>query len=373
MNGRMLREAGFMEMFVDPASHDAGAAVGAAQSVHATLSQASAPSRASAPARASIPPPSLRHVYLGPSIGDDASLKETLCRWDQHVSFETVGSPAAEAASLLAADKVVAWVQGRSEFGPRALGNRSILADPRQEANLDRINAVVKRREPYRPLAPAVTAEKALEYFDYPDGMPLRFMVASVQVRPAMRHRIPAVTHVDGTARPQVVEFEDNPAFWELIDRFGALTGVPVVLNTSFNNEFEPIVQTIQDALTCFLTTELDAMFVGSVVVTKRTTRDEAILDMEVHIPAPVRLVWARNLGEPQSAGGGSYSMAYRLTGGRRAPLSTRLGNALGNASFPVTVAEVIRRTGPAHAAETLAELRDLWNRRFVMLLPPAA
>jgi carbamoyltransferase len=158
----------------------------------------------------------------------------------------------------------VGWYQGRSEWGPRALGNRSILADPRRAEVRDVLNARVKRREPFRPFAPSVLEERAAEWFDGAEADP--FMATVRPVRSALRPRVPAVTHVDGTARLQTVSRETNPRFWALIRAFEEATGVPMVLNTSFN-ENEPIVNTPEEALDCFLRTRMDRLVLGEWVV----------------------------------------------------------------------------------------------------------
>ncbi|MFW6124628.1 MAG: carbamoyltransferase C-terminal domain-containing protein, partial [Pirellulales bacterium] len=153
------------------------------------------------------------------------------------------------------------------EFGPRALGSRSILADPRDEANRDRVNDAVKFREGWRPFAPSVLLERGSEYFE--DFKPSPFMILTFWVRPDKRDKIPAVVHADGSARVQSVTREDNPGYYELIEHFGRITGVPVVLNTSFNLKDEPIVCTPRDAIRTFYTSGLDHLFLGNVMVEK--------------------------------------------------------------------------------------------------------
>jgi carbamoyltransferase len=155
------------------------------------------------------------------------------------------------------------------EFGPRALGNRSILADPRDPEMKDRINRKVKRREPFRPFAPAVLEEKAREYFDMTGLDSSPYMLFTVPVLERARNLLPAVMHVDGSARVQTVSRETNPLFWRLISEFKDLTGLPVVLNTSFNVRNEPIVCSPQDAVRCFLSTDIDSMTIGPFLVEK--------------------------------------------------------------------------------------------------------
>ena len=166
----------------------------------------------------------------------------------------------------IADGKIVGWFQGRMEFGPRALGNRSILADPRRKDMKDILNSRIKYREPFRPFCPSILAEKIGEYFetDYPSP----FMVTAYKIKPEQRDRIPAVTHGDGTGRLQTVEQDVNPLYWKLIRRFEEVTGVPVLLNTSFN-ENEPIVHTPSQAIDCFLRTRMDVLAIGSYILYK--------------------------------------------------------------------------------------------------------
>jgi carbamoyltransferase len=163
-------------------------------------------------------------------------------------------------ASEIAKGRVVGWFQGRMEWGPRALGNRSIVVDPRRAEMKDVLNDRIKNREPFRPFAPSVLLERAGEYFekDYPDP----FMIKVYTIRPEKKAEIPAVTHVDGTGRLQTVRKEDNPLFWRLIKEFEMITGVPVILNTSFN-ENEPIVHCPEEAINCFLRTRMDLLVLG--------------------------------------------------------------------------------------------------------------
>jgi carbamoyltransferase len=177
--------------------------------------------------------------------------KEELCR---------------KTALEIADGRIVGWFQGRMEWGPRALGNRSILVDPRRQKMKDTLNNCIKHREPFRPFAPAVLEEKAGEYFA--DVHPSPFMLFTHRVKPEKRNIIPAPTHVDGTARLQTVNQRENPLFWKLIKEFEKITGVPVLLNTSFN-ENEPIVCRPKEALECFLKTRMDTLVMGSFIIKK--------------------------------------------------------------------------------------------------------
>jgi carbamoyltransferase len=167
----------------------------------------------------------------------------------------------------LSQGKILGWFQGRMEFGPRALGSRSILADPRDPEMNAKVNNAVKFREWWRPFAPSFKKEAAGEYLESATDSP--FMILTAQVRPEKRNVIPSVTHVDGSARPQTVEKEINPLYWSLIDEFGKRTGVPVVMNTSFNLRGEAIVHTPTDAICTFFSSGMDALMIGSFLVVK--------------------------------------------------------------------------------------------------------
>jgi carbamoyltransferase len=172
-----------------------------------------------------------------------------------------------ETAAAIAAGEIVGWFQGRSEWGPRALGNRSILADPRRVEMRDILNTRIKRREPFRPFAPSILQERVSDYFEesYPDP----FMIKVYPIRVSKRAEIPAVTHADGTGRLQTVARSQNSRYWKLISAFGEATGVPVLLNTSFN-ENEPIVNTPEQAADCFRRTRMDRLLLGSWGVCRR-------------------------------------------------------------------------------------------------------
>ena len=172
-----------------------------------------------------------------------------------------------DTAKLLAEQRVIGWFQGGSEFGPRALGNRSLLADPRKAEMKDILNSRVKHRQPFRPFAPIVLAERAKEIFEGEEDSP--FMLIAKPVRPEWRDRIPAIVHVDGTARVQTVSEDTNPVLYRLLKEFEALTGVPVLINTSFNVKGEPIVETPHDAMVCFLTTGIDNLVLHDTLISK--------------------------------------------------------------------------------------------------------
>jgi carbamoyltransferase len=214
----------------------------------------------------------MRDAYWGPSFNEiemAAVIKEHKSELD-NCSIETIKSNdelCFKTAEFIAQGKVVGWFQGRMEWGPRALGNRSILVDPRRKEMKDVLNARIKRREWFRPFAPSIIEEKVDEYFekDYPDP----FMLKVYPIKEDKRNIIPAVTHVDGTGRLQTVSKKENPLYWQLIKEFEKLTGVPVLLNTSFN-ENEPIVCKPQEALDCFLRTKMDVLVLGNHVIRRQ-------------------------------------------------------------------------------------------------------
>jgi carbamoyltransferase len=244
-NGRILRETPFEHVFVQPAAGDSGTAVGAALQVSADRGSA------------------MEHAYLGPGYADDecASALAAVDLPAQRLDEEELCALVAE---RIAAGDVVGWFQGRMEFGPRALGNRSILADPRRHEIKDVLNARIKHREPFRPFAPSVLAEREAEWFEQDHPSP--FMVLVYRTRADKRELIPGVNHVDDTGRLQTVTRVANPRYHRLIREFERLTGVPMVLNTSFD-ENEPIVMTPADALETFLRTRIDLLVLGSLVV----------------------------------------------------------------------------------------------------------
>lgn len=250
MNGRLLKEGPFGQMFIQPAANDPGTSVGACLLTHIN----------SGGGRVYR----MEHAYWGPSYSNEEIEKALKAA---AVDYRRVEDASAEAAALLADDKIVAWFQGRMECGPRALGNRSILSDPRAEEKKDILNARVKHREGYRPFAPSVLEEKVGECFD--SDHPSPYMILVYNVLPERKHDLKAITHVDGTARVQTVSRKTNERYYRLIEEFEKHTGVPVVLNTSFNVRGQPIVNTPAEAVDCYLGTGIDALVIGDFVTIK--------------------------------------------------------------------------------------------------------
>ena len=258
-NGRILRETPFEQIYIQPAAGDGGGAIGAAlYAHHMVLGQP----------RSFV----MEHAYWGeehPPENIESFLQEKGIRYQRLEKEEKLIELVID---QLQKGQVVGWFQGRFEWGPRALGNRSILADPRRADMKDIVNVKIKFREPFRPFAPSVLAERAGEYFqllDPPRHYPARFMLYVVDVKNAKRDLIPAVTHVDGTARLQTVSKELNPRYYQLIETFGQATGIPIILNTSFNLKGEPIVNTPHEALHTFSQSGMDVLVLGDYVIEK--------------------------------------------------------------------------------------------------------
>ncbi len=249
-NGRLRAELGFEHVYVPPAAGDSGAALGAALWW-------------SARRRPAGTRPILPDAYLGPQY-DEAACRAALAKAGLVAERLTDDRLYERVASELAHGRLVFWYQGRMEWGPRALGNRSLLADPRREDMRELINSKVKCREAFRPFAPSVLADRAEEFFHVP--APSAFMQFTVRVKSSAKGILPAVTHVDGTARVQTVTREANPRFYDLLATFGRLTGVPVLLNTSFNVQ-EPIVCTPDEAVRCFQRTQVEWLVLGNLLV----------------------------------------------------------------------------------------------------------
>jgi carbamoyltransferase len=271
-NGKLFERAGVDELYIQAAAGDAGTALGAALWVHHVTQGAP---------RGFV----MEHCYWGPGYGAPeirraiaAAIPESGGRdgtWGE-VGIATARDEdqlLAETADALARGEVVGWFQGRAEWGPRALGDRSILADPRRGDMKALLNEKIKRRESFRPFAPSVLEERTGAWFtiDYPDP----FMIKVYPIRPEKRQLIPAVTHADGTGRLQTVSRRTNPRYWRLIRAFEERTGVPMVLNTSFN-ENEPIVNTPGEALDCFLRTRMDRLVLGEAVLTRAMPQTQA-------------------------------------------------------------------------------------------------
>jgi len=359
-NGKLYYSGLFERVFVDPAAHDAGCAVGAALYVHKQLQ----PEQRTE---------SLKAAYFGTALPPSEEVGRTLERWAPLVSFEKPSDIVERAAALLAAGDVVGWVQGRAEFGPRALGNRSILADPRPEANRARINQMIKKREGYRPFAPTVQAEVASRYFEIPrEGTDFSTMSYVLKVKPDQQAALGAVTHIDGTARVQTVTSEQNPRFYDLLGAFAKHTGVPMLLNTSFNNHVEPIVDDLHDALTCYLTTGLDWLVVDGFLVKRRESLESGIGKMSLALErycsvrqtheyaAPERLHCVHEIHDLRPSPGSS-------------PISALFYRLLTRQESTPSIADFVQneQLSKADTAALMQEILNAWDLRQIRLQPP--
>jgi len=363
MTGVVERSGIFDDIFICPASHDAGGAIGAAISAYWNE-----PGSAAKQSRKGFP-----SVYLGTDI-DSRHLESMLAAWGKLIRYEKRAAVADTAADRLADGAVIGWVQGRSEFGPRALGNRSILADPRPASNRRRINAMIKKREGFRPFAPSVPLELSHVYFDVPAGREYPYMGIVVHVREEYRSLLGAITHVDGSARLQTVTCSGNEGFWRLLNAFGARTGVPILLNTSFNNNVEPIVDSVDDSIACFLTTSLDYLVVGDYMITRAAPLTEGLLDMRVELAPQLQLREVKQYDGrskrfiTQHVLTNDHSDKFYVRTYER--VSERMYGVLRRADDLTLVRHLIDDE-PAQSTELLlGELVDLWSNRLIRVRP---
>ncbi len=252
-NGVLADSGLYKQIFIQPVAGDAGVSIGAAYEIVAERH----------PELINFKP--MKHVYYGTSYSDEEVLKAAK---ESNLKFEVLSREQVvdEAARMLAEDKIIGWFQGREEIGPRALGGRSLLGNPKKRETLIRMNNI-KNREIWRPLAPSILEEKFHEYFKGPQAS--EFMIIATKVHEFRRNEVPAVVHIDGTARPQIVKKDTNEIYWKLIKRFEELTGTPILVNTSFNTDDEPIVHTPQNAIKDFIETDMDGLVINNILFRK--------------------------------------------------------------------------------------------------------
>lgn len=349
MTGRLLLQNMFDEIFVQPASNDAGCALGAA--LYST------------PMHNDQVTPQMEHCYWGPSLPATDEIEGSVREWDGVVSYRRMADSFDEVAALLANGAIIGWAQGQMEFGPRALGNRSILADARYAEATKRINSIIKKRDNFQPFAPSVLEEELHTYFELPSQVrTLPFMVFTAEVKPAYREQLGAITHVDGTARVQTVSRKHNPRYWSLVRAVGKHTGFPIVLNTSFNNQAEPIVNSVEDALACFVSTDLDYLVVGDWLISKRADVIGELWNYRLHL-RPVYELWHRPAKDQ------AYEIRHTALPVSR-PISPELYRLLSGPEGS-TIAELADTAGlVAQRAALMNELLSLWNARIVSLSP---
>jgi carbamoyltransferase len=348
MNGVVARSNLFKSLYVHPAAHDGGVALGAALRVGGQFDRPN-------------------EQFFSPFVGrrlaqdDQASCEAAIEPWSAILTWEQPTDLLEDTAKALAAGAIVGWARGRAEFGPRALGARSILADPRPSSNRDRINRAVKKREDFRPFAPAVLDQEAVRYFELPQARcNLGEMAFVVPVRPSWRTVLGAVTHVDGTARVQVVDRDVNPDFWRLVRAFGKLTGVSVLLNTSFNNSYEPIVDSADDAVRTFLLTDLDMLVLGPYVVRKTAGVSTILASSTARLEAGATVTCVYS-GSPT---------ATAERGGISIPLSWDIADWLIGGGGAVRSMLASRSTKAS--AALVHEMARLWEARLLDVTMPA-
>lgn len=359
MNGKILYAGLFDEVFVQPAAHDAGNALGGALFVSRKLQPEKEPEK-------------LSHLYWGTDVGDHENLFNLLKRWDRFIAFRKADDAAEATAKLIAEGSVIGWVQGRSEFGPRALGNRSILADPRPAENKSIINEMVKKREGYRPFAPSILEEYAGEYYEVPETKaPLSYMNFVLMTKADKQPLLGAVTHVDGTARVQTVSRDTNEKYWRLINEFRKLTGIPVLLNTSFNNNVEPIVNSEEDAIVSFLTTNIHHLVIGDFIIDKKQVQKADYLHM---IPGrPFHSELKKSIGHtPDGEKQIVHEIRLHFGDKYKKVVSQEVFQLLEESDGEKTLEQLIGQVGCSDhmKEEIIADFLDLWSHRLVTLRP---
>lgn len=357
LNGKILASGMFENVFVQPASHDAGGALGAALFAHFKKTKVYSSEK-------------LQHLFYGTDVPASDRVRKALDNWSPVLEYQEMDNIGEYTAGQLAEGAIVAWVQGRSEFGPRALGNRSIIADPRPASNRDKINKMIKKREGYRPFAPSVLAERADEYFKISRASTsLEFMNLIVPVRENKRSLLGAITHIDGTARIQVVKKEANPKYWDLISQFSELTDIPILLNTSFNNSVEPIVDSIEEAIACFLTTDLNLLVIGNFVIRKKELINKHLPSFNTKLRESYRLT----KGYKQTHNGFDTAYSIEFTSSRYFSAHTievseelyKLLSLPGNKTLSFAADSLGLDIGP----NIESELLDLWDKRVINLI----
>ncbi len=359
MNGKILCSGLFEDVFLPSFAGDSGCAYGAAAYFAHQMQPELSFTRVS-------------HAYWGTPIHDD-EVGDALAAWRAFLHIEKMDNRSEQVADLMIDGAVIGWVQGRSEFGPRALGNRSILADPRVASHKETINAMIKMREGYRPFAPSILEERVRDFFEVPvDHADFPFMSFVLNVKPEWRTQLPAITHVDGSARLQTVSRATNPRYWELIDAFGRKTGVPILLNTSFNNHAEPIVDSINDAVVCYLTSGLDYLVVGDYLVRKKAWQPEDLVGLVVSLPKAALLL-REDRYVSNSERGFSYALVWNYDSARRYALSEVWYKVLQAADGEQSVELLMFTLGFAkeQQAQVLDELPGLWSDRLLVLRAP--
>lgn len=364
LNGKILRSALVDDTRFHPAAHDAGLALGAAYA-------------AVAKARGRPAPSDIGPVSWGGRCPSGSELVTTLDAWGPLITHTGTGGGADELAVRLARSEVLGWVQGRSEFGPRALGHRSVLADPRSAAIRDRVNADVKGREGFRPLAPVVLEDEARAYFELPGAATdYGHMNVVVTVKPSARSLLEGVTHVDGTARIQLASRARSPELCALLEAFKRQTGLPILINTSLNRAGEPIVESVDDAIACLCNSALDALVVEGRLVERRRSVvfADAIKSLVIGLAPYKKLVrrFRRFAETPAPYRFAIESTATRYFDDVRVDLSGGVFDLLLAADGQSTIGALLRSCGVSDPAwsSCAVEVAQLWRQRAIMINP---
>lgn len=360
LNGKILYSGLFEDIFVQPAAHDAGCALGAAL----WLSQKE---------KKVILKERQEHVYWGKNIGTNDSIEKKLKCWEGFIEYKKLDNVVKYVAELLANGSVIGWVQGNSEFGPRALGNRSILADPRPSENKNIINMMVKKREAYRPFAPSILEEYVTEYYEVPTKyQKFPFMNFVLKTKQEKQSLLGAITHVDGTARVQTVSKNINKKYWELIEEFRKITGIPILLNTSFNNNAEPIVDSLDDSIVCFLTTKLHYIVIGDYFISRKVITTNSYLDMTIALPVHVQLQQYKKFISFDKMDT-TYEIMCHHPRESKIKISKEVYKLLLEVNKKVTVKALVKELGYENSIkceQIINELISLWEARMILLKP---
>ncbi|HTQ81304.1 MAG TPA: carbamoyltransferase C-terminal domain-containing protein [Thermoanaerobaculia bacterium] len=356
-NGKVLYSGLFDEIFVHPAATDAGCALGCAL-------------MASEDAGRPAPRQRLFQVDWGTEAGDEGRIAAELASWAGYLTYERVPKVALQTAALLAQGQLVAWVQGRSEFSPRSLGNRSILADPRSAGVPARVDAALHRPPGSVAVAPSILEAEAGHYFDLPPGAPsFPYMAFGVKARDERRADLAAALHTDGTAWLQTVSRELNPRLFEVLTAFKAETGVPALFNTSFTSDSGPVVDSVEDAVAAFLTTEIDVLVLGDFIARRTAPNPEARRARRISLPPYVRLQQVRGFVTPERMAA-RCEIRTSYDANLSIPISSGLYSLLMALSGEEPLGDLLRNLHLDTAGEEalLQEIDELWARRLVQL-----
>jgi carbamoyltransferase len=358
-NGRVLDSHLFDQVFVHPAAYDSGCALGAALLASYEKPVPNGNGR-------------VHHVFWGTDAGTDECITAELQKWQGFIQFEKTQNVAHHAAELIAEGAVVGWIQGRTEFGSHALGNRNVLADPRNIQSGDRVKKALSIRDSCWPFSAAVLKEDAEEFFQLaasPESFQFKTFMAKIQKD--KHNALPAIAHVDGTARLHTVLRETNPRYWELIKAFKDITDIPVLLNTSLNRDNEPMVATLEDGIVTFLTSGLDYLIAGDCVAKKCTPTRDNQLSLMVSLPPYVKVFRSKGYSERQKSSTRDELRTSYDTQFRR-KVSPEMSGLLLGIDQRTSVRELLQKTGTDEQVEQalLAELNQLWAERLVEMHP---